>query len=225
MAGNLIFNNYTTNRDYYIAGQSMIYVQQPGASAYQLGLSDTPIVMSPTWRHEDIRVDAWGGQVPPEVQQMLAEVAIGMNLIHFDNGILRGCMTLAAAGNNQNTVINQAGTSVGVTIATGNEGQMPAAGARMAGSYVTMGIACPVGPSAVSPASVLWWRFPMTYITGSVTWPIGAEKSVTRLTWRALPYPGSAGVTLAATSFDPWQAGAGSAGAILWDHVAMASSF
>ncbi len=201
-------------RDYFIPGQSMVYVQQVGNTALQLGLSDQQIQFTPTYRDEDIQVNAWGGQVPPEVQQMGAEVQFSMTLIHFDQAVLRGCLGLASAGTKQYT-----NATTGNSLA-GAEGVMPAPGARLAGSWVTLGCYCPATTFPTQTGTFNWWRFPMAKIVGNLLWPIGAEKSIVRLQWRCLPAPLVGGL-LTLSSFDPWNSGNGMQGAVLWDHTAM----
>ena len=190
-------------RDFYIAGQSLVLVR--GSSTVstlngtkELGLCDGSIQVSPVFRDADIKVDAWG-QAPPEVQTMLAEATITMTLVHFDRAILESLM--------------------GASSASATFGQMPAAGTRMAGYWVSLYTYTPANTQT-------YWRFPQAKLLSNLSWPLGAEKSLVRCSFRALPVPASAILNTAGSpaagvgSFDPWQSAVGSLGSILWDHTA-----
>ena len=179
----------------------MITVQGPAGSAIanvqQLGLADSPITVSLDFRHSDVQVDAWGRQIPPEVQVMLASATISMNLIHFDRDILDECWRLSMGGPAAIGQVARAGTRLG------NSATLQTSTTNM---FMALGIASPV---ANKP-----WRFRSVYLTGTPgQYPLGTEKRVVVLNWRAIVYPGTNG--------DPWQAGLGANNQILWDYVAL----
>ena len=67
-------------------------------------------------------------------------------------------------------------------------------------SYIALGILSPVGN--------IPWRFYASYLTGNpITYPLGTEKSLVQMNWRAIPY-----------AQDPWGGGTGAQGVILYDH-------
>ena len=67
-------------RTFFVNGESMVTVRGNSSSSIgsttQLGLSDGPIRISIEFRHKDIQVDAFGGEIPPDVQWMLAAASI-----------------------------------------------------------------------------------------------------------------------------------------------------
>lgn len=192
-------------RDFYIPGQTLASVKGPSNSIIplrtELGLSPDPIRVSLNFQHEDIPVDAWGGRVPPEIQCMLSSISITINLIHFDNAVLKECERLSLAGGG--------GPGAG-------EGVLPNAGARMgnnlprfgvsqtgvANNFIGLNFQCPVGPDAA-------FRFYFAYLAATpIVLPLGTEKSIVQTQWRVIPY-----------TQDPWQGGLGSFGQVLFDHT------
>lgn len=181
-------------RNYYINGESMVMVKGGSGSAIsetaQLGLSDGPIRISIEFRHKDIQVDAFGGEVPPEVQWMLASATISMTLVHFDIDVLEACIQESMSSSAADGTMSRAGELMG--------GGVDRFGAGW--SYISLGILSPV---ASEP-----WRFYASYLTGNpITVPLGIEKSLVQMNWRAIPY-----------QLDPWGNGTGAQGAILYDH-------
>lgn len=155
-----------------------------GLPLSELGLTDSPVTISVQINHLDIAVDAFGGQggAPPELQCMLGEASINMTLVHFDPDVLNSCLALSYGG---------AGT-----------GTMPAAGTRM-GANAAVGAAPNkfISLTLSSPVEARPWNFPAAFLTNQpMQFPIGAERSVVSLTWRAIPYTidpiTSAGVVL-----------------------------
>lgn len=196
-------------RDFHINGESMVFVKGAAgtliASLTQLGLADSPIVVTPRSHYADINVDAWGGrEVPVDVQYKLSDITVQINLIHYDREVLRTCLQLSMGGG---------------LIPGGIDGALGRTGTRLGGgvgrfaagnSYIGLNIA--------SPVDGLPWRFYYAYLADNpATYPLGAEKSVVQTVWRVVPYTN-----------DPWGggtaqpntvAGTGSAGAVLFDHV------
>lgn len=182
-------------RDFYINGESMVTVKGRSDSAIgslsQLGLSADPIVVTCNFQHQDINVDAWG-KAPADVQWMLADAMISMTLVHFDMTVLRTCVLLSMGG-------------------ASNEGQVGRAGTRMGGNYARFAAGNNyIGLNIASPVVALPWRFYFAYLANNpITFPLGTERSLVRLTWRAVPY-----VT------DPWNGGLGATNAYIWDRTA-----
>lgn len=141
----------------------------------ELGVCSDPIVVSVVNNHLDINVDAFGRGVPMQ-QYLIGEASIGMSLVHFDRGVLDTALRKSHAG-----------ATVGV---------MPRAGTLMSGFYMALRMS---SPQASKP-----WRFPTAYITNENQYPLGTERSLAVLTWRALPIVA-----------DPQTA----LGAILWDYT------
>ncbi len=156
----------------------------------QLGLADTPIRMDFDLRHMDIQVDAYGREIPFDVQAKLGAVFVSMNLVHVEHGVLREVVRL----NMGNTII---------------EGVMPRAGQRLGGGFPRFAPGWNyVSLNLTSPVAGLPWRFYNAYLTQRpLQWSIGTERSLIPVTFRCIPY-----------TPDPWNAGFGSAGVVLWDH-------
>lgn len=184
-------------RDFQINGETMVLVksnpQSSIATLSQLGLSDNAISWAPVFRHMDIAVDAWGGDngPPPEVQCFLEEVNIRMTLVHFDRTVLEECMRLSVAGG-------------------AVEGTLPRAGTRMGGGAARFAAGNNfIGLNLTSPVNNRPMRFYFAYLTGQpVEWPIGTRRTVVSMNWRCIPY-----------TVDPWNAGLGALGTVIYDHV------
>ncbi len=185
-------------RDYWVNGPTLVSVKGNTSTAIssltQLGLSDGPIRIRVNYSHRDIRVDAWGDGTP-EIQYMLSEAYIPMSLVNFDRNVIAVC---------------QAESQCGVAA----EGVVPGAGSRMGNGLPRFGVAGGVGNHFIglnlaSPVGGLPWRFYYAYLAGTpIEYPLGTEKSVIQLNWRAVLY-----------TPDPWQNGLGSAGQVLFDHI------
>ena len=85
-------------RDFFINGESMVSVKSRSDSSIptltQLGLAESPIVVSEDYEQRAMIVDAWG-MASPDVQQMLGGATISMTLIHFDGAVLKACQELS----------------------------------------------------------------------------------------------------------------------------------
>lgn len=192
-------------RDFWINGETMVYVKGRSDSAIasltELGLADSSIRITPNFRYDDIKVDAWG-EIPPEVQFMLSDVMITMTLVHFDRSVLATCLQLSQGGAPSEGQMARAGQRLGNNQprfgpATGS----PPTGNNAGNNYIGLNLSSPV---AGQP-----WRFYYTYLTGPpMEFPLGAERSVVTLHWRAIPY-----------TQDPYQGGLGAYGQYLWDHT------
>ncbi len=188
------------SRAYFINGESMIYVKGRSDSQIgtlsQLGLTDaSPIEVNLEFRNLEVQVNAVGGQIPNDIQNMLAAATITMNLVHFDRSVLNVCLQESMAGAPAVGQMPHAGQLMG------NGQPRFAPGAILGNHYIGLNIASPIGNVP--------WRFLYSYLyTNPMVYPLGTERSIVRLTWRAIPYLP-----------DPWNNGAGAYGATLFDYV------
>ena len=163
--------------------------------ATQLGLADSPIAITIDVKYDDVIVDAWGQEVPIDVQMFGTEARISMTLVHFDPSVLRACIALSMGFPSAEGQVARAGTLMG-----GNQPRF-----TPGNNFIGLNIA--------SPVAGLPWRFYQTWLTGpSVDWPLGTKRSLVRLNWRAIPYPPG-------TPPDPYNGGFGSLNVPLYDHV------
>src|SRR5688500_12011652 len=104
-------------RDFHVNGEVMVYVKGRADSAIgsltQLGLPADPVRVSPEFRHREINLDAWGGEVPVDVQCMLAAVNVSMNLIHFDRDVIDVCLMESLGGMPAVGTMRRAGARLG----------------------------------------------------------------------------------------------------------------
>ncbi len=190
-------------RRFVVNGESMISVKgavdTPIATLTELGLTDGPIVVTPTFKHMDISVDTWGsaphGGIPPEIQAFLMDVTVQMSLVHYDPLVLDYCESCSIGAGSDGVgpgVMTRAGTLMG-----GNAARFAAGN-----NYISLNISSPVEATP--------WRFLTTYITGqpAVRYPLGTERSVVQLTWRAIPY-----------TTDPYGGGFGALGVVIYDNT------
>ena len=120
-----------------------------------------------------------------------SDVTVTMNLIHVDRAVLDVCLQEAMGGAAAVGALVRAGTRLG-----GNNARFAAGN-----HFISLNISSPITNKP--------WRFPYAFMTGpAAQFPLGTEKSVFVIQWRAIPY-----------TQDPWNAGLGSAGAIIWDHT------
>jgi len=164
-------------RDFYINGEALVWVISNPATGIptltQLGLSADPIQITPSFKHKDINLDAWG-EAPADVQVMLTEATVSMNLIHYDPVVLATCI----------------GLTMGGYAAAGIDGTTSRAGVRLGGGVNRLALGNNyIGLNISAPISGNPWRFLNTYIADSITVPLGTEKSTVSITWRAIPYP------------------------------------
>lgn len=185
-------------RNWFINGETMVFVKGRADSGIgtlqELGLAADQIVITPTYYHKPINVDAWGGAngPPAEVQVFLASVTVRMALIHLDRSILDICEALSlGAGVVNPGVLPRAGALLGNNVARFAAGN----------NYVGLNLSSPVGNKP--------WRFYFAYLTGPpFSFPLGTEKSIVQLNWEVIPY-----------TRDPYNSGSGASGQVLWDHT------
>jgi len=195
-------------RDYYINGETLVLVKGNVLSGIptlsQLGLADSPIVLSERYHHMDIEVDAWGRRVAPEIQTFLVDVFITMRLVHFDPAILDACWRESLAGAPAEGATSRAGARMG------NNQPRFAAGNH----FIGLNLTSPVGPQNIPKP----WRFLYAYMNDRPRiFPLGTERSLVDVSWRAIPAtddPYGGGVMQPLTTF-----GTGAQGAVIWDHT------
>jgi hypothetical protein len=196
-------------RDFFINGETMVSVKGRSDSDIsaitQLGLSDSQIRVTLDFRHLDLNVNAWG-EMPADVQWMLAGANISMTLVHFDRAVLDVCLMESMGGVPNGAVggMNRAGQRLG------NNAPRFAAGGVNGNHLIGLNLSSTVGAKP--------WRFFYTYLAAPpMEFPLGNERSIIVLNWRAIPY-----------TQDPWGgsssqpntvAGTGAQGALLWDHT------
>jgi hypothetical protein len=202
------------SRDFQINGPTLVNVIGNSQSAFpsstQLGLSDTPIQLRVHMEHEDIVVNAVGRSVS-ETQYMGGWADISMTLVHFDRNVLSACL-IESYGMNSGV----GGTPPG-TAQLALEGTLGGAGFRLGNNlprFGATGNATPsqqnhyIGLNFTSPIGAIPWRFLFTYLTQQpIEYPLGVEKSIIQLNWRAICY-----------QQDPYNGGLGLQGQVLFDH-------
>jgi hypothetical protein len=195
-------------RDFFINGETMIAVKGRSdlvniAALTNFGLCDTPIHVRLDFKTLPIKVDAWGDQVAPEIQTMLTQAMVTMTLVHFDRPILDTLVQESQAGAPVIGQLARAGARMGNNLprfapsGTPN----PATGVATTGNhFIGLNIASPVGGKT--------WRFFYAMLANSpLEFPLGTERSIVTLNWLCVPY-----------TQDPWNAGLGAQGTVLWDH-------
>lgn len=190
-------------RTIYINGESMVQTLFPAGSTIsgisQLGLTVDAIEVVLQVHSEPILVDAYGKGNPIDEQVFGGEATIMMNLVDFNPTALAECVRLSFP------VFGGAGTTA--------EGALGRAGARRGGGAATAAGAGSsyIGLNITSPVAGLPYNFPAAYLRDEpYRFPLGTERSIVRLTWRALAY-----------QLDPWGGGTGSLGAILYNRTAL----
>ncbi len=192
-------------RDFRINGPTLVLVK--GSSSDQilgdikeLGLSDQSIRVQLDIRHRDINVDAWGGEIPADVQCMLAGCNVIMSLIHLDLDVLDACIRASMGGTNAIGFLPRTGARLG------NDAARFAGGGLNARNHY-------IGLNLTSPVLSKPWRFYTTYLQGIQEIPLGAEKSIYQLNWRVIPYTQDPYSMLVANY------GQGGLDHPLWDHT------
>lgn len=180
-------------RRIYVNGESLVYVkgaQDTTINALsELGLAEDQLKITIQPMELDVMVEAWG-RAPVDVQRMNAVALIIMRFVHFDVAVMREVIRLAMGGTAEGRT-SRAGTLFGNGLARFAAGN----------SYVGLNIASPVGQ--------LPWRFYHARLISPIgEWPLGVERSIVPVIFRAIPY-----------TPDPWNAGAGATDNILYDHV------
>lgn len=174
-------------RDFYINGESLVYVRGGVHTALhpdpaytivnhkELGLTSEQIKISPTFYSTEVHCDGFGPNVPAEVMSNLADVRIGMDLIHFDPKILDTCIKEAMFGGASVPLGASDLPDAGALM--GNGGALYSSGNHFLSMFIT-------SPNQTTP-----WFFPSLYLAGlPVEIPIGVGVSIVRCHWRAIAY-------------------------------------
>lgn len=184
-------------RDFCVNGETLVKLkgsssQSAIASVCELGLTSDDVRIIPRWIHEDMHVNDFGPDVPPDVLCMLADVTIRMTMIHYDNAILSACIAETMGG--------------------GTEGTLRGAGTPMGGYNRLYTEYCHyISLNLMSPQLNRPWLFYACYLASPpLEYPIGTTVSAVPLTWRAIPYAN--GLAL------PNDFGIQSVGTVIWDH-------
>ena len=211
-----------TQRDYQIFGPALVQVRfgahMPAGlsnitgsttNLCELGLTSDAIRISPAITQKGIHTDDYGPDVPAELMWLLGEVRVRMTLVHYDADVLDVAWTESMGGP---FYLSDQGAGTFTTAGDSNvltAGWMQPAGmlygnglARLASGNHYMGL-------NVTSASGIPYRFPTAVLAEQpFELPLGAEKSLTVLNWRAIPYnpPNAAGDVY-------------SSGAVLWDRT------
>ncbi len=182
-------------RDLLINGETMVYVKGNVTTQIsgltELGLSSDQIRIRPNFRYLDIMVNAWGNAFPIDVQNMLTDVNITMTLVHYDQVVLDICLRESMGG-------------------AAAFGTLPRAGSRLGGGVARFAAGNHyVGLNLASPVNNKPYRFYFAYLDGPpIELPLGTERSLVTCNWRAVPY-----------TVDPWNAGVGSLGTVIFDNI------
>lgn len=146
------------------------------ADGSELGIAESSITIAINPKHKDITVSTFG-DIAPETQAFLADATIAMALVNVDPDIIERCLRKSMASNTLGT--------------------MPIAGTLMGANsfFVSLRMASPTGGRP--------WTFPAAYLTGSpFSWPLGNEKSVITMNWRAIPYQADPSTAAGAVLFN-----------------------
>lgn len=205
-------------RDFQVRGQTLVVVETIDPDEENINNDIYPIelgltipdglVVTPKLIHKDIKCDDFGPDVPPEIMFMLAEVRIKMQLVHFDEDILRVCAD-ESMGGSQDGVLAGAGTVMGGNRELGDDGN------HYIGIYLLS-----VGNRAGERGVVTSWHFLSCFLTEPVSmeYPIGVNRSIVTLNWRCIPYKRlTTSRVLNAGSNTTVPDEVKSAGSILWD--------
>lgn len=158
-------------RDYNINGPVLVTVTNNViGTGIELGVCSSQVIVSPTFYHKELYSDDFGNMVPPEHLWMGADAIIEMSLVHYDDQVLYQCLAQSMGGSKINSLAGF-GKPMGGGQARGAAGN----------HYIKLTLASPdLGQPWVFPSAFLYQR-PMML-------PLGVERSLVTLTWRAVPY-------------------------------------
>lgn len=163
----------------------------------QLGLTSEAVTIVPRFRHKEIYTDDYGKEIPAELMCYMADAQVNITLVHYDEDVLQICMQETMGGGD------------GSFSVLGNDGIMPRGG-RLLGNNISMYFSGNhyLSVSLFPAASVKGWRFTSCYLNSQpLVIPVGAERSLVQLSFRAIPYSTmTSGEVLAS-------------GVVLWDRI------
>lgn len=181
-------------RSWFIFGETLVKVNgstggfldqalQTLTNTWELGLSVDPIRVTPRFVQQGIHCDDFGPDIPADIIQYLADATIHMRLVHYDPVVLARCVSesLATLVVNQNIpndgTLGPAGQPLGAGVQWGTPGNR----------YIQLNLY----GAQPSPGSVLgnFLQFPTAILAEQpIEYPLGTEKSIVALTWKAIPY-------------------------------------
>lgn len=200
----------------------------PGAEfdeivSVELGLTSESTVIVPRFYHQDVHSDDFGTEVPAEVLINLADVNIRMTLVHFDMDVLRICMRMGM-GFGPGTVDDLAEDG-----GLGPCGQ-PMGANEVVGLHPNRFIRMSLIPARFQ-GNGFPWRFKSCYLDSRpLEIPVGTERTLVKLSWRAIPYRSYVDTTSESADQQVTEGGGitgeasnttigiRSSGCILWDH-------
>ncbi len=201
-------------RDFQINGESMVRIKFGShmsgrvidsylisgypSNLYDLGLSVDQIKIAPTFHHVEQKSDDFGPNGVPETRWEIADCRIDMDLVHYDPDVLDACMVESMGGG----IIVPVGSPlippttagiVGFNNAPQNSffaGVLPSMGTPMGGNFPPLSSGNHyMSLSILSPQGNYPYRFPTAYMPSNpLEIPLGTNKSIVRLSWRAIPY-------------------------------------
>lgn len=192
-------------RDYRIAGETLVIVKGGAhlvsgsvgrgiADGRELGLSADAIQLSPRFIHQDIKVDDFGPQIPADVMWNLADITIRMNLVHYDREVLDVVARESCGGGR------------------GLWGVLAPTGTIMGGNKFIFSSGWHYMSLNLRTNDDFSWRFRAAYLSvPPIEIPLSTRRSVTQLTWRAIPYREPTSL------FNPGEIV--SSGVVLFDHT------
>ena len=135
----------------------------------ELGFSQDQVRIIPRFQHRDVMADDFPA-TPALILWMLADVIVEMNLSYFDANILDACIKMSMSSSTFGTFVGAGTIQTFTTLQVGGSGDQGAP-----------------------------WNFPKAYLAEQpMEWPLGNERSVVRLRWRAVGIPTAAAEVLSA---------------------------
>jgi hypothetical protein len=185
-------------RDFQIFGESLVTVlgngalaaprssSSPEAGLWELGLTSEKITITPRFYHQEIHCDDFGHSVPAELMWNLADVNIRMTLIHYDSVVLNDCFIESMAGGKSKDALPIPGTMAACGTMMGGYKDVGEPGCH----YISLNIiSALIGGDLLGSQLPDNWHFRAAYIsTPPLEIPIGTEKTIVVLNWRAIPY-------------------------------------
>lgn len=188
------------SRQYHITGEHMVYVQnQKLVELFNNPFENSNVVLTPTdffelgltqdstnitlnFAHQDVYTDDYSPGAPAEILTgMFRDAIIDMTLVHYDDAVLETCLNLSI-GATTFGASGRPGTPMGKWKGVLEDGCL------FTTLYLQPAIRFEISVLGVRDQQELPWRFFFAYLTGSARYPIGTEKSLVQLQWRAVPY-------------------------------------
>ena len=131
----------------------------------ELGYAENAVKIVPRFHHKDIYADDFGPDSPALILWMLADFTIEMTLVYFDQTVIYNAIKDAMGG--------------------GTLGQFAGAGTPINGKQLDI--------ESSTDATGNNWSFPKAYLAERpMEWPLGNERSLVHLTFRAVGLPTAA---------------------------------